>query len=104
MKSGIELIAEERQEQIEKHGRTVEHDIKINTSNQLLEGIMLLISNVSFKRQGNEIPQEAFEDLRPADWSVEVCKKLIAKPEVEQLQIIGAFAASEIDRLQNTPK
>lgn len=31
MKSGIQLIAKERQEQIEKHGRTIERDVRENT-------------------------------------------------------------------------
>ena len=35
MKKGIELIAEERQEQIEKHDRTVEEDVIFNTKGQL---------------------------------------------------------------------
>lgn len=35
MKSGIELIAAERQEQIEKHGRTIKSDIANNKDFQL---------------------------------------------------------------------
>lgn len=99
MKSGIELIAKERHEQIEKHGRSVESDAAFNGDGQLLDGIMLLISNVAMKRMGIELPKEAFEDLKPDTWGREACWKLMAKPEIEQLQIIGAFAAAEIDRL-----
>jgi len=101
MKTGVELIAEERQDQIEKHGRTIEQDVKNNAHGQLLEGIMLLISNVAMNRQGVEMPKEAFEDLRPSDWGREICFKMMAKPEIDQLKIIGAFAAAEIDRLQS---
>lgn len=101
MKTGIELIAEERQEQIEKHGRTVEYDVKHNVDNQICEGIMLLIANVGFKRRGFEMPKDAFEDLRPSDWGREICFKIMAKSEIDQFKIIGAFAAAEIDRLQN---
>ena len=102
MKTGIELITEERQEQIEKHNRTVEYDIKNNSQGQLVEGIMLLVSNVGFKRGGIEMPKDAFEDLRPSDWGRELLWKMLGKPEIEQLQIIGAFAAAEIDRLSQT--
>jgi hypothetical protein len=102
MQTGIELITKERQEQIEKHGRTIDHDVKNNTEGQLIEGIMLLISNIGFKRQNIEMPKDVFEDLRPSDWRREICWKMLAKPEIEQLKIIGTFAAAEIDRLQNT--
>ncbi len=99
---GIELIAKERQEQITKHGRTIEGDVSFNTENQLLSGIMLLVSNISFHRAGiKEMPKDAFEDLRPEGWGREICWKWLSKSDIEQLKIIGAFAAAEIDRLQN---
>lgn len=43
MKTGIELIAEERREQIEKHGRTIERDILYNRTRQLSSGAAMLI-------------------------------------------------------------
>lgn len=101
MKTGIELIAEERQEQIEKHGRTIDYDVEHNIHGQLVEAIMLLIANVGFRRQRIEMEKDAFEDLRPLDWGREICFKMISKSEIDQFKIIGAFAAAEIDRLQN---
>lgn len=44
MKSGIELIAKERQEQIEKHGRTIEHDVENNDNEQLAMGAEMLLA------------------------------------------------------------
>lgn len=35
MKTGIQLIAKERKEQVEKHGRTLKDDVKFNNSMQL---------------------------------------------------------------------
>lgn len=101
MKTGIELIAEERQEQIEKHGRAIQYDVNYNANGQILEAIMLLAGSVGFGRQGFEMPKEAFDELRPSDWDAEICFKMINKPEIDQFKIIGAFAAAEIDRLQN---
>lgn len=101
MKTGIELIAEERQEQIEKHGRTVEYDVNHNSEGQLLEGIMLLAGSIGFGKHGVEMPEEAFNDLKPLSWDAGICVKMTNKPEIDQLKIIGAFAAAEIDRLQN---
>jgi hypothetical protein len=42
MKTGIELIAEERREQIEKHGRTIELDVVLNTNQQLSDAAAML--------------------------------------------------------------
>jgi len=100
MKTGIELIAQERKEQIEKHGRSVESDVRSNNENQLLSGIMMLVSNIVFNQTGMDIPDEAFEDLRPDGWSITSCRKMMSKDAVGQLKVIGAFAAAEIDRLQ----
>lgn len=103
MKTGIELISIERQEQIEKHNRSIESDVIFNTENQLVSAIMLLVSNIGFKRAGVDMPKDAFEDLRPEGWGREICWKMIGKSDIEQMKIIGAFAAAEIDRLQYEP-
>ena len=42
MKTGIELIAQERAEQIEKHGRTIELDVKQNNHHQLSDAASAL--------------------------------------------------------------
>ena len=85
-KTGIELIAIERQEQIEKHGRTIEYDRKFNSSGQLQQGALALI-------------HEHFGDF-PAIWDDNLCSKMFAKPLKERLVIAGALIAAEIDRLQ----
>jgi hypothetical protein len=103
MKTGIELIAQERHEQINKHGRSVQSDVDNNSNDELKYGIMLLITNLGYMQHGMEMPKEAFEDLKPDGWGFEICWKMINKPEIDQLKIIGAFAAAEIDRLQNKP-
>ena len=77
MKSGIERIAEERQKQIEKHGRDAEHD----------------------KGYENDILSTVAAQLAirvPDNW-----KLLDRHPDrIEQLTIAGALLAAEIDRLQ----
>lgn len=86
MKTGIELIAIERKEQIEKHGRTIENDVVENEDGQLKYGAVALLTSLD-------------EDF-PAEWNYATCKKMMAKPELEKLIIAGAFIAAEIDRLQ----
>lgn len=84
MKTGIELIAEERQEQIVKHGFNAEHDDQYNM--ELRDAsVYLLTGNPSYF---------------PSDWSVEWKLKFDSKGYKEQLIVAGALIASEIDRLQ----
>lgn len=91
MKTGIELIAEERQEQIEKHGRTVEKDVLLNASYQLAIGASKLLA----------FPAECHNHkVPPVGWDIDIYKKMQDKPYKERLIIAGALIAAEIDRLQ----
>lgn len=87
MKTGIELIAQERKEQIEKHGRTVESDLTENNDNQLRVAAMRLIGD-----RNDYHP--------PFGWSYEIWNKMLSKPVKERLIIAGALIAAEIDRIQ----
>ncbi|WP_431129683.1 hypothetical protein [Flagellimonas flava] len=92
MKTGIELIAEERKEQIEKHGRSIEMDVKINTDFQLGTAACCLC-------------YEAIEEIDcrnepPTEWNLELWQKMHDKPYKQRLIIAGAMLAAEIDRLQ----
>lgn len=87
MKSGIELIADERREQIIKHGRSVARDLEANSEyNQLVKAAIALLKNPSF------------ED-RPVKWSSKIWDKMRHKNKYERLIIAGALIAAEIDRL-----
>lgn len=85
--TGIELIAREREEQLLKHGRNLEHDIKNNKNEELREGAVMLL----------------LHDLReaPTSWDDELCQKMVVKPYVERLKIAGALLAAEIDRINS---
>ena len=97
IKTGIELIAQERKEQIEKHRYTIEWDVVRNTENQLLSAIMMLASAISFRRGEIEMPPDALQDLHPIGWDINYCKKMISRSDIDILGKIGAFAAAEID-------
>jgi hypothetical protein len=87
MKTGIELIAAERQEQIMKHHRSTKYDVNYNTDAQLRIGAVRL--------------QQDRNDAEPPDgWDTALWEKIIAKPLKERLIIAGALIAAEIDRLQ----
>jgi len=95
MKTGIELITEERAEQLSKHNRTVEKDVTENGSYQLAIGASKLLA----------YPAECHDyQLPPNRWDVDVYKKMRDKPYKERLIIAGALIAAEIDRLQAIEK
>ena len=89
--TGIELIAKERQEQIEKHGRTIEYDASQNIDGQLAHAASVL-----------SYPYHYADDIddTPYDWNIDLFKKMRNKPRIEQLVIAGALIAAEIDRLK----
>lgn len=86
-KTGIELIAAERAEQIEKHGRTVEADKKFNRKRQLRQAAHALIE------------ESAFINEAPEGWDKGIWSKMKRKPLRDRLIIAGALIAAEIDRL-----
>jgi hypothetical protein len=91
-KTGIELIAEERQEQIEKHKRTVAEDVEYNDNGQLALGAEMLLAAEH---------EEGIDPYSyPDGWDEDICRKMLAKPYKERLVIAGALIAAEIDRLQ----
>lgn len=93
MKRGIRLINQERQEQINKHGRTVEYDIKVNDNGQLIDASIQLLS-VEYN--------EGWDSYNTPDgWDKELMAKMIGKPLKERLVIAGALIAAEIDRLNS---
>ena len=94
--TGIELIAKERQEQIDKHGRTIEIDVLENWDFQLSTAACALC-------------YEAIEeiDMRndpPTNWDLELWQAMHDKPYNERLVIAGALIAAEIDRVNRLEK
>lgn len=92
MKSGVELIAEERLEQILKHGRTIERDVEENCDYQLRLGALGLIGD-----RAGYYP-------KPAGWDRFIWDKMQYKSYKERLIVAGALIAAEIDRIQEADK
>ncbi len=88
MKTGIELITKERQEQIAKHGRSVEHDDQYKVRELSTAAVALL----------NQHP--AIADFPPSWRSNAITHHMASKPYSDRLIIAGALIAAEIDRLQ----
>lgn len=84
-KTGIELIGQERKEQIEKHGYTTDIDKDVNKYCELLGAAEYIIN-----KDRNKFP------LR---WHLSLMEKFDKKSRIEQLTVAGALIAAEIDRL-----
>lgn len=90
--TGIELIAKERKEQLEKHGISVKNDAQFNSLMEYnglpalpLAAIGLLDDSMS---------------RVPSHWDRKRLEHMRSKPYKERLIIAGAFLAAEIDRVQ----
>lgn len=94
MKTGIELIAEERQRQIEVEGWTSEHDAE-HRDGELAEAAAAYASAELYRRSTSE-----GYDKMPHIWPFE---RKYWKPtpddRIRELQKAGALIAAEIDRL-----
>jgi hypothetical protein len=92
MKTGIELIAEERKRQIEEEGWTAEHDDQHGYDDIALASAWYALPEWARK---NLIAAE--EDFWPWDQEWD---KTIKHGRERQLVIAGALILAEIDRLQ----
>jgi hypothetical protein len=96
MKTGIELIAEERQRQIQKEGWTSEHD------DEHIDGeIAIAAATYAIRPIINEVMlnDEGIPHLWP--WEAK-CYKPTPENRIRELQKAGALIAAEIDRLQRS--
>lgn len=92
--TGIELIAIERSEQIEKHVRTIQYDSVVNKYQQLARVARIIIAHESERTNPNT----------PDGWDRELFQKILRKSYKHRLIIAGALIAAEIDRIQHSEK
>src|SRR3982750_4639101 len=90
-KTGIELIADERKEQIEKHNFDLERDKELNNDEQLAQAAIFVLT------------QDPLD--YPKDWDLWFYDAIRLKgdtleADIKKLAIAGALIAAEIDRLQ----
>lgn len=88
-KTGVELIAEERREQIEKHGRSIELD-------QSYEDLELM---KAAKAMLFDEPLQRWSVLVDLGWDRTISQHMANKYYKERLIIAGALIAAELDRL-----
>ncbi len=92
MKTGIELIAIEREEHISKHCINTGIDILHNSHYQL-----------AYAAEKMCVPQlDVPNYIPPVNWDEQIWSKMISKNYKERLIIAGSLIAAELDRLQST--
>ena len=99
---GINQIKQEREEQITKHGRTVEYDVEHNGNRELSRFAGMLITKEPFLNAG--ISDLLLEKLSPENWDMDIKVKMFRKSYTERLVIAGALIAAELDRLNYIEK
>lgn len=93
MKTGIELIAIERREQIEKHGWSLEHD-KDYARGQLLQAAEFCLDQARRKQTGIGVDIQTW----PEGWLKHFEEKIRSKSVIQQYIVAGAFYLAEHDR------
>lgn len=92
-KTGIELIAQERREQIEKHGWSLDHD-KDYADGQLLQAAEFCLDQARQKQTGIKVVFQYW----PKGWLKHFEDKIRNKSVIGQLTVAGAFYLAEQDR------
>jgi len=93
MKTGIELIAKERQEQIEKHGWPIHSDRDYGRG-QLLQAAEFCLDQARRKQTGIEVDIQTW----PEGWRKHFEGKIRSKSAIQQYIVAGAFYVAEHDR------
>lgn len=99
MKTGIELIEQERAEQRIKHSFSVESDQKYKNGELILLIEFLLKSNNDAEK--DNLREVLLDGTAGCVFEQAFLDKLDSKTNTEKLAIAGAFLAAEIDRIQN---
>jgi hypothetical protein len=114
MKTGIELIADERKEQIEKHGFDSNHDKKFKRGSLSYHAAILATPTILYEKYDSAVNKISFIVAEPFDnWKLPnqnfngnevIDNELLPKEQrIKQLVVAGALIAAEIDRLNNIP-
>ena len=97
IKTGIELIAEERQRQIEVEGWTKEHDAQHKDCELVKAAICYADPNVYYHQENRIIMFRIPNEFWPKHWDMSWFKPT---DRIRDLVKAGALIAAEIDRLQ----
>ncbi len=104
MKTGIELIAEERKRQVEKEGWSIAYDSIRHKQGELTDAALCYATVASAQLRGasvEEWPVEMFNNDTLTDWPWEKQWYKPAPNAERNLVKAGALIAAELDRIRN---
>lgn len=90
---GVEMISEERQEQIEKHGWTLEHDFSCHTHDELIRAACAIAFVSKTDKPAN---------FSAPDWALEI-RERIEHDRLHCYKVAGGLIAAAIDLLLSSP-
>lgn len=90
--TGSMAISLERQDQLTRHGVSVEDDAKYNTSYQLIEAACVMVNPALHSYSDRLIAMNT-----PKDWDQIRFRQMARKPYLERLAIAGALIAAQLD-------
>lgn len=94
---GAELVAKERQKQIDKHGFTAEHHV--NHPEWYEEGQLINAAQGLSQYNPDSDRNKAYRDMVPENWDLIWWQKMCDRSHKERLIISGALIVAELDRL-----
>lgn len=100
MKTGIELIQQERQKQIDKYDFTGEHHAAHPEWYE--DGQLISAAGMLSQYDPDKQPEDLYRRIVPLNWDKEWWQRMCDKPLTNRIIIAGALLAAEIDRLQPT--
>lgn len=95
MMEGIDLIGKEREEQKNKHQRSVAMDVKNNSNRELSYAASSLVN----PDLADDWSSEAIAKIFPKAWDEEIVYKMMNRSYKERVIIAGAMLAAELDRI-----
>jgi hypothetical protein len=103
MKTGIDLIAEERAAQVSREGWTPEHDDE-HTESEMAQAAVAYIEYAGQQDHGKRVAQHISDSIMSRHWPWDAAWWK-PKDQLRNLVRAGALIAAEIDRLQRiSPK
>lgn len=90
-------VISERHDQLFIHGRTVEKDVEINSSGQILEASMRLLSIIlQEEKEIKNLPQ--YLKQPPQGWDINIWNHILGKSDEDKMIVAASFLMAEYDR------
>lgn len=94
MEQALNLIIAEREKQINKHGRTVAHDVEFNKDRQLAYGAAALLT---CDQEDDDV--EKMLTHFPPSWDKDICRNMLVNTWKDRVKKSAAIMLAELERI-----